>query len=65
MPPMQYVAFWRMQQARKLLAETDLTLDAIASQLGYESAPVLSRVFKRWVGEPPGSYRKQVREPLG
>lgn len=61
MPPMQYLSFWRIQRARRLLAETDLTLSAIAERVGYESAPSLHRTFTRWVGETPGSYRVRNR----
>ncbi|NEO42628.1 MAG: AraC family transcriptional regulator, partial [Moorea sp. SIOASIH] len=61
LPPMQYVTLWRMQRARLLLAEGEQTLEHIAELVGYESAAALSRVFKRWVGEPPGSYRRRAR----
>jgi AraC-like DNA-binding protein len=62
LPPMQYLSFWRIQCARRLLTETDLTLTAIAEQVGYESAPSLHRTFTRWVGEAPGSYRRKHRD---
>ena len=60
-PPMQYLSFWRIQRARQLLTGTNLTLAAIAEQVGYESAPSLHRTFTRWVGETPGSYRVRNR----
>ncbi len=61
LPPMQYLTFWRMQRARQLLTDTELTLGAVAERIGYESAPSLNRVFKRWIGVPPGDYRKSRR----
>ncbi|MEM7248586.1 MAG: AraC family transcriptional regulator [Acidobacteriota bacterium] len=59
MPAMKYLTSWRMQRARRLLVESEQTLEAIAEDVGYESAPALSRVFKRWVGVPPGQYRRE------
>jgi len=59
--PIQYVTLWRMRRVRLLLAESEWTIDRVAEQVGYESAAALSRVFKRWVGEPPGRYRRSAR----
>ena len=64
--PHQYVTLWRMQRARRLLADSRFPLARIAREVGYESAPSFSRVFKKSVGEPPGAYRRRVREaPAG
>lgn len=59
MPPMQYVAFWRAQKARGVLVAGDATLEAIAHGVGYESTAAFCRIFKKWVGESPGSYRRR------
>ena len=40
-----------------LAAILALSSNAIAEDVGYESAATFSRVFKRWVGESPGNYR--------
>ncbi len=60
LPPMQYVAFWRMQRARQLLTQTDLTLEAIAERVGYDSAPSFHRAFRSWIGTAPGAYRRRA-----
>lgn len=57
--PMQYVAFWRMQRARRLLANPRHTIDGVAAQVGYRSTAAFSRVFKKWAGQSPGSFRRQ------
>lgn len=59
--PHQYLTLWRMQRARRLLADSGLSLARIAREVGYESAPSFSRVFKKSVGEAPGAYRKRMR----
>lgn len=58
LPPMQYVTFWRLQTARKLLDSKDLPLDAVAQRVGYESTAAFSRAFKKQVGRSPGAYRR-------
>lgn len=59
--PHQYLTRWRLQQARRLLAESRLSLERIARTVGYESASSFSRAFKQGVGTPPGTYRREAR----
>jgi AraC-like DNA-binding protein len=56
--PMQYLTFWRMQLARKLLTETRLGTAAIAERVGYQSEAAFSKAFKKVVGIGPGAYRR-------
>jgi AraC-like DNA-binding protein len=57
-PPMQYLAQWRMQLAASFLRSSQSTLAEIADQVGYGSEAALSRAFKRWVGVAPAPYRR-------
>jgi AraC-like DNA-binding protein len=57
-PPMQYLAQWRMQAAARLLLETRTSVAAIALEVGYESEAAFTRAFKRLVGAPPGAWRR-------
>lgn len=59
--PHQYLTLWRIQNARRLLAESQLSLERIARRVGYGSGASFSRVFRKTMGIPPGSYRKKVR----
>ena len=45
MPPMQYLAQWRMQVAARLLLETRSTVAAIAVDVGYDSEAAFARAF--------------------
>lgn len=63
--PLRYLTLWRIQRAKRLLAESDLTRDRIASLVGYESAASLSRVFQKIAGVSPGAYRRAAREHAG
>jgi AraC-like DNA-binding protein len=56
--PMSYLKHWRLQLAAKLLQNKTLALSSIAEQVGYESIPAFSRVFKREFGVAPGQYRR-------
>lgn len=63
-PPMQYLAEWRMQLAASLLSGTALGLAEIAARVGYGSEAALSRAFKRLVGVAPALWRQQRGAPL-
>jgi len=58
MSPMQYVTHWRMQTARQLLFDSDLALDRIANEVGYDSSAAFSKAFKRMFQQNPGEYRR-------
>jgi AraC-like DNA-binding protein len=58
MTPMQYVTIWRVQKAQRLLIENDVSVEWVASQVGYESVAAFSRVFKKVAGEGPGAFRR-------
>lgn len=57
--PIQYLIEQRMHRAKQLLRQTELSIDEVAFEIGYESGIVLSKVFKQRVGIPPSQYRKQ------
>ncbi len=58
LPPMQYLAQWRMQAAARLLLETRGSVAAIALDVGYDSEAAFARAFKRAVGQPPATWRR-------
>jgi len=57
-PPMQYLAQWRIQLAAGLLARSNAGLAAIAAEVGYESEAAFNRAFKKLVGLAPGAWRR-------
>lgn len=58
-PPMQYLANWRMQVASALLRNTNATVASVALDVGYDSEAAFARAFKRLVGKPPATWRRQ------
>jgi AraC-like DNA-binding protein len=57
-PPMQYLAKWRMQVASGLLND-NVNIAAVAAKVGYGSEASFSRAFKKMVGIPPSVWRDQ------
>jgi AraC-like DNA-binding protein len=50
----------RMERALQLLRDTELTIEELASLLGFSSAGVFSRAFKSWTGQSPSIYRLAI-----
>jgi AraC-like DNA-binding protein len=57
-PPMQYLAQWRMQAASRLLLETSASVASVALDVGYDSESAFTRAFKRQAGKPPAAWRR-------
>ena len=57
-PPMQYLAKWRMQIASELLLG-GATVATVAAETGYASEAAFSRAFKKMVGVPPSTWRRR------
>jgi AraC-like DNA-binding protein len=59
LPPMQYLARWRMQLAASALLEGNPTVADVATRVGYGSEAAFSRAFKKLVGVSPAAWRGQ------
>ncbi len=62
-PPIQYLAQWRIQLAASLLRSGKSSLAEIAERVGYGSEAALSRAFKRQLGIAPALYRRAESAP--
>lgn len=60
-PPMAYVTWWRMNTARGLLRDPNLSVEAVASRVGYGSPFAFSHAFRLAQGVPPLRYRMAQR----
>lgn len=58
MPPMEFVATWRMQLAVGMLADEPANMLDVALRCGYESEAAFRKAFKRIIGIPPGKARR-------
>ena len=60
-PPMHYLAKWRMQVASEMLKRGNANMAIIAAEIGYESEASFSRAFKKMMGVPPSAWRQGTR----
>jgi AraC family transcriptional activator of mtrCDE len=58
--PMDYLTKWRMQRARDLLTNSDMSLGSISRKIGYTSEPAFNRAFKKRFNKTPGALRRAV-----
>lgn len=58
----EYLSEVRIEEAKRLSRETDMTAAEIAGSCGYSNITYFYRVFKKAVGFPIGEYRKKAKE---
>lgn len=63
-PPMHYLAKWRMQVASGLLYK-NANIASVAAEVGYGSEASFSRAFKKYVGVPPSLWRERMQAGTG
>ncbi len=54
----QLVSEHRVEDAKRLLVETDASIKVIAEEVGFNSLASFNRVFKELTGNAPSAYRK-------
>ncbi|HOD79030.1 MAG: ABC transporter substrate-binding protein [Syntrophorhabdus sp.] len=55
------IAKTRMDKAKALLKDTDMTICEIAHEVGYVDQGYFTRVFKKCLNKTPGNYRESSR----
>jgi transcriptional regulator GlxA family with amidase domain len=58
--PIEYLTAWRLTLARDLLRKRELSVSAIARQVGYSSTSAFSVAFGRSVGVSPARYAREA-----
>lgn len=59
-PPHRYHAVRRIERAKLLLANRDMSITAIAMALGFSETSTFTTAFHRLAGQRPSSYRHQL-----
>ncbi len=59
-PPMRYLAKWRMQIASGMLSGSSASMATVAAEIGYRSEAAFSRAFKKSVGVSPSAWRGRL-----
>ncbi len=62
-PPMQYITAKKIDYAKKLLQETDLSASEIGEKCGYSDHALFFKAFKRTEGITPIAFRKETSSP--
>lgn len=53
----------RYEKAKDWLGSSRLPIEDIAIKLGYQEAAAFNHAFKRWSGNTPSQYRRQIQDP--
>lgn len=59
--PHRYLTQRRLEEAKELLAKTDMSIAHIAEQLGFVSSSRFAETFKKEYGFLPSAYRKEMK----
>ncbi|MCK8102920.1 MULTISPECIES: GlxA family transcriptional regulator [unclassified Pseudoalteromonas] len=62
--PIEYWQQLRVEGAKELLASSNLSIQEVALEVGYNDQGHLTRVFKKVLSQTPSEYRKVVRRKL-
>jgi LacI family transcriptional regulator len=62
--PAEEIRRVRIERAKELLADTDLSLERIAALVGYSHGAYLSEFFREHTGLTPRQYRQQNRQQV-
>jgi AraC-like DNA-binding protein len=57
-PPMRFLNSWRLALAADLLRDPDVTVSAVAREVGFTSPYTFSTAFKRHYGKSPSEHRR-------
>ncbi|MEM6321609.1 MAG: helix-turn-helix transcriptional regulator [Bacteroidota bacterium] len=57
-----YINIIRLQEAQKLLMQTDKSISEITYMVGFSSPQYFSKNFSALFGTTPSNYRKQVQK---
>ena len=60
MPPLSYVLHCKMERAKELLRESDLTVRQVGAEVGMQDPYHFSKQFKNIVGISPSAFQKQA-----
>ena len=61
MPPHRYLIELRIERARRLLEDSNLSITEISAEVGYDDPGYLARLFRKHVGTTPTAYRRERR----
>jgi transcriptional regulator GlxA family with amidase domain len=61
--PIHYIQSLRVEEAKQMLECSELTVEQIGREVGYEDTAYFRRLFRRLTGMAPAGYRHKFRIP--
>lgn len=62
--PQEFLIDFRLKKAADLLGQTNLSIQEIATEIGYQNSCSFSKTFKRIYGENPTDYRRNQSKTI-
>lgn len=59
--PFEYLMLYRLEQVRKFLEKSDLSITEISYRCGFTDSAYMGKQFRKKFGETPGEYRRKVK----
>ena len=59
--PSEYIRVLRINRACSMLLQTDMSVQEVSAHVGYKDSFYFSRIFKKYMGRSPASYKKHMR----
>ncbi|MBS1597700.1 MAG: helix-turn-helix transcriptional regulator [Bacteroidetes bacterium] len=59
--PHQYLMQQRLRQAELLLSDSDISITELGKKVGFKDLSSFSKLFKRYSGQSPENFRKNLR----
>jgi LacI family transcriptional regulator len=63
--PKEEITRVRLEEAKRLLAETDQSVAEVATRCGFAELKHFSRAFRTWAGITPSAHRREARKLSG
>lgn len=60
--PFEYLMHYRLEQVRKFLESSDLSITEISYRCGFTDSAYMGKQFRKIFGESPGEYRRKVKK---
>jgi transcriptional regulator GlxA family with amidase domain len=61
--PLAYIQALRVEEAKQLLETSNIAVEAVGREVGYENAASFRRLFRRLAGIGPADYRRKLQPP--
>ena len=59
--PVEYLYFYRIEQAAQMLDSTDLSVTEVGNRCGFWESSYFTKVFKKYKATTPAAYRRNLR----